>query len=452
MDEDKDAPKWRQILTDGQGDPLPWKMAAVIVGGALVIAAIIWLGSFLNEALEAGLIDPDKKFEGLRNLGLFFAALIGLPFLLWRTVIASKQSATAAEQARLAEDRSFSDLFTKAVEQLGADKTVKRQAKDRDGNDAFDENGVPVMMETTEPNIEVRLGAIYALQRISRASEKDHIPVMETLCAYICENAVEGEPEEFEEPDWDEISSEEMDEVAEGWHERQRTLESPPLPLRADVNAALRVIAERDARLRASEKVEDFRLDFRRANFQRANLSGFDFERADLRAVRLEGADLEDAKMQDAMLHCAQMQKAVLWGAQMQRASLEAVELQGADLWGAKMQRVSLVDADMYGASLWQAEMSGANLTRATLRSGSLMEVYMDQCIVSGADFTDIIDLTQSDLDRFFGCRGTKLPAGLTHPDHWHPEGLQWDEVEPAYQNWLTTRKAANLPPFDKPT
>src|SRR3982751_6161439 len=35
------------------------------------------------------------------------------------------------------------------------------------------------------PNLEVRLGAIYALERIPRDSERDHWPIMEVLCAYV---------------------------------------------------------------------------------------------------------------------------------------------------------------------------------------------------------------------------------------------------------------------------
>ena len=35
----------------------------------------------------------------------------------------------------------------------------------------------------------ITVGAIYALERIAQDSERDHIPVMETLCTYIRENA-----------------------------------------------------------------------------------------------------------------------------------------------------------------------------------------------------------------------------------------------------------------------
>ncbi len=461
MGEDKDAPKWRQILTDGQAEPLPWKMAAVIVGGALVIAAIIWLGSFLNEALEAGLTDPDNKFEGLRNLGLFFAALIGLPFLLWRTVIASKQSATAAEQAQLVEDRNFSDLFTKAVEQLGADKTVKRPAKKQDGTDAYDDNGIPVMLETTEPNIEVRLGAIYALQRISRASEKDHIPVMETLCAYIRENAIGGEPEDGPEgePDWDNTPAHQIRDVAKAWRDKLREYWSPKKVLRSDVRAALTVIAQRDQSRRDIEKAESFRLDFRRANLQRAYLNEMDFEKADFANAHLQGTLFFEAKLQGASLAVAALQGSHLGRAKMQQVNLFRANLQGSDLSHADLNMCDLSAAQMQGTRLWGTNIKAADLRHTQMHGAELRisKTYSDQpyadlsrSTASCADMTAVVEIEQKTLDRFFGCVGTKLPNGLTHPDHWAKQELRdWNDAKAAFDIWTAERKVAGLPPFE---
>jgi hypothetical protein len=60
---------------------------------------------------------------------------------------------------RCAEQGHITDRFTKAVEQLGSDKMA------------------------------VRLGAIYALERISKDSPRDHWSIMETLTAYVREHA-----------------------------------------------------------------------------------------------------------------------------------------------------------------------------------------------------------------------------------------------------------------------
>ncbi|WP_156882833.1 hypothetical protein [Rhodovulum sp. P5] len=144
---------------------------------------------------KSGKAEVDQ-FEAIRNIGLGLAALIGVPFLIWRSVVAQAQADTAQRQADLAEQGLITDRLTKAVEGLGAMKTVKRQRRDDDGillyakgGDGEPDTAQPLIEEVTEPNIEVRIGAIYALERISKDSDRDHANIMEILCAYIRENA-----------------------------------------------------------------------------------------------------------------------------------------------------------------------------------------------------------------------------------------------------------------------
>ncbi|KEQ08059.1 pentapeptide repeat-containing protein [Pseudorhizobium pelagicum] len=140
--------------------------------------------------------------EEVRNSLLAVGALIGVPFLVWRTLIAAKQT-------EINRESHYTALFTKAVEQLGAEKTVKR----RNFKQAFKLNAdtgqpvlergrpVPVVSATGDPvgeyeslevtvnNYEVRLGAIYALERIAQDSHRDSRPIYLTLCAYLQNNA-----------------------------------------------------------------------------------------------------------------------------------------------------------------------------------------------------------------------------------------------------------------------
>src|SRR5215203_1562443 len=60
---------------------------------------------------------------------------------------------------QLTQDRQITEHYTRAIEHLGSDK------------------------------LEMRLGAIYALERIARDSERDHWPIMETLTTYVREHA-----------------------------------------------------------------------------------------------------------------------------------------------------------------------------------------------------------------------------------------------------------------------
>jgi hypothetical protein len=97
--------------------------------------------------------------ENMSSIFLAFGAVFGIPLLLWREATAHRQANTAADrhrkQTEADRERRITDSFTKAVELLGNNQ------------------------------LEVRLGAIYALERIARESERDYWPIMETLTAYV---------------------------------------------------------------------------------------------------------------------------------------------------------------------------------------------------------------------------------------------------------------------------
>lgn len=96
-------------------------------------------------------------------------ALIALPITLQRLEFLNRQ--TSAEEEGLITDR-----INAAVLGLGAEKTVKTEM-----------NGQSI--ERTEPNIEVRIGAILALERIAQKNLDVHIQIMEMIIAYVNTNA-----------------------------------------------------------------------------------------------------------------------------------------------------------------------------------------------------------------------------------------------------------------------
>ncbi|MDZ7906299.1 MAG: hypothetical protein U5N55_11405 [Cypionkella sp.] len=113
-------------------------------------------------------------------------AILGAPFLIWSTVIKH-------QTLRYQKEGHITDRISKAVEQLGAEKTVKK-----------DEQTV----ESSEPNIEVRIGGILSLERIAQDSTahdngRDHVRVMEILCAYIRENAPASGAKDHDFGEWE---------------------------------------------------------------------------------------------------------------------------------------------------------------------------------------------------------------------------------------------------------
>jgi hypothetical protein len=69
---------------------------------------------------------------------------------------------STSKTLRTTQEGQITDRFTKAINQLG---------------------------ETGPAKLAIRLGGIYALERIARESERDHWPIMEILTAYVREHA-----------------------------------------------------------------------------------------------------------------------------------------------------------------------------------------------------------------------------------------------------------------------
>jgi hypothetical protein len=143
-------------------------LGAIILILTLVTCFLILLffGAFVWKVF-AGDFFTDNIGENFRNFIWGASVLFGAPFVIWRVII-------AAQQARVAEQNHFTDLYVKAVEQLGANYERKVLNEDSD-------------REVThyEPNIAVRLGGLYALERLAKDSEKDFETIINLLCAYV---------------------------------------------------------------------------------------------------------------------------------------------------------------------------------------------------------------------------------------------------------------------------
>ncbi|MEM7544739.1 MAG: pentapeptide repeat-containing protein [Pseudomonadota bacterium] len=336
---------------------------------------------------------PDSG-EDLRWRALSVAAmiatiggLVGAPLALIRVVVAERQTRAAEAQRETAEQGLITDRFTKAVEQLGAEKVVYVDGK-----------------ANTEPNLEVRLGALYALERIAEDSERDHIPIMETLCAYIRENSKAREPADFPEPEWEGLEDY-SDEAAREAHLKRRRkrfgtfffeskawlwVQHLPVP-RADIQAAMRIIGRRSSLRLAFEKRKKYRLDLRAANLQRCDLYPLKLGPALLNDARLEGAQLARVQMDGASLTGAKMQGANLYGTMMGRVDLEGSEMEGANLHMAQMEGADLRGAMIGGADFSKVEMGKANLNWARMEaarfSGAIMEgARLRRATMEGAD------------------------------------------------------------------
>ena len=232
--------------------------------------------------------------EDVRNVGIIFLAVLGAPFVIWRAIVAQGN----LDRSR---DRDYADLFTKAVEQLGA----TREAREWDEETKRD-------IYRHEPNIEVRLGAIYALERISQDSERDHIAVMETLSAYVRENAPVNSLEPCEPP-------------------------FSKATVRNDIQAALTVIGSRLSERISFEWKNEFRL-----NFSSTDLAGADFQELNFSAALFVGCRLEAANFRSA----------VLLGARFDRSLMNFADVFDAELRGTSFDYCIFSPTDPYGLTM----------------------------------------------------------------------------------------------------
>jgi hypothetical protein len=223
-------------------------------------------------------------------------------------------------QLRVTREGQITDRYTKAVDQLGSE------------------------------HLDVRVGGIYALERIARDSQYDRATIEEILTAYVRDHAPWPPPPAAP-------SLQAITQWLVAFAQRQRSAlqrrtakaaagqeqqgqpdkkgaepQGPP----ADVQAAMTVLGRRGLP------------------------PGGPFGPLDLTRVDLQRTQLGEANLQHAMFAGANLQGAALDGANLQHARFGGANLQGADLQGA-----TLIGADLQGARLGGANLQDARASKA---------------------------------------------------------------------------------------
>ena len=176
----------------------------------------------------------------------------------------------------------------------------------------------------------IRIGAIYALERIALESMKRyHLPIMDVLCAYVRKQSSTDEKEsERVKQDIQEILT-----VLGRQSEEQRKIEGnrPRIDLRK-------------AHLQA---VYLFRLNLDSTFLSRANLKNAALTYCSLKGTYLQMSNLEDADLENADLENADLENADLENANLENANLENANLENANLENANLKNVRGLTQDM---------------------------------------------------------------------------------------------------------
>ncbi|MEO0343265.1 MAG: pentapeptide repeat-containing protein [Pseudomonadota bacterium] len=392
-------------------------------------------------------------------------ALVTLPITLRRTELTREANETADEGL-------LTDRINKAVESLGVTKETRTQLEDDqkkalyekpDGTLTTDKAGSdgaykPVMIQKTEPNIEVRIGALLSLERIAQQRLDWHVHIMEIICAYIRENAPASDAEDLPQEVVDDPSLFRND--SKVWTDWKAALPAT----RGDIAIGLQIIGRRssDQRLKEAEAgngdgvypfdylpqpitlgenkdsvankirkyyslfegYKGYRPDLSRTNLQCARLIDFNFNGVLLNEAVLQGAWLDRTKMNGADFLYAKLDGARLVGAYFRKAQVRHASLQGALFIGTDLRYASIAFSNLQFAILDDPKIYRFSHVNSCSLRGARLRSFSGETMMNFSDY----------FDEFFGAKGM-MKGNPNRPAHWEQEDS--DDFYAAYQAWL---------------
>jgi uncharacterized protein YjbI with pentapeptide repeats len=296
-----------------------------------------------------------------------------------------------ARTVETTQESQITDRYTKAVEQLGSGKQ------------------------------DVRLGGIYALQRLAGDSPRDKDTIRNVLAAFV-------RTRDFCPP----RAGQKTPPAQCTSHDRRTLAKIPLRRLDEDVFAALTIAPRLAPRDPANSWITVPAL-FSGAFFPRVNLIGADLSDADLRSMSVVGTDLSYAKMSGADLSSSDLSYASLRNSDLSGAALNGATLIGANLYsvdlsGATLDGVELGSANLSGSNLHSAVLSGAFLTGADLTASNLNSAALEAANLYRADLRGA-DLRGADLRGAYLSNANLRVADLRGADLSDVQGMTEREI-----------------------
>ena len=255
------------------------------------------------------LSDGESPSTTIRNIGLIIVAATAFPIAVWRGIVADKQATAAHSQAEVA---------------LRQDVTAQQGLRNERYQKGAEMLGSPVLS--------VRLGGIYALQRLAEEYTKEYYAqIMSMFTAFV------------------------RHPVADEAHVEEVMAKVGRPHIREDVQVVVQAISKQ--------------------NKEEINLKSDAISHLDLTNADLMYGDLRKAMIAFAYLRRANLYHATLTGADMRSVSLPYADLQKASLEGANLSRAMLYKTKLSDAILSDAILSGAYLSEVI----GLTQTQLDQ-------------------------------------------------------------------------
>ena len=346
----------------------------------------LWLAGAVGVVLIGGILsgwfwdklggDTESFSTTLRNVALVIGGVAAILLAVWRSRISERQAATARQSL-------MNERYQRGAEMLGSEV------------------------------LSVRLGGIYALQRLAEEHPNQyHIQIMRLFCAFV-----------------------RLPTKDQSLEVGQAAIEPALLGIRQDVEAIMEAIGSR-ARSRIDiERKEDFRLDLRGANLHEAQLLDADLSNAMFHHSNLSSVNFASTNLTDSFLSYADLSRAQFHDVNFTRTRLSFTNLSGAMLQDADLPRTDFSNANLVGTNFLEANLSGANfqdakaanaqlelanLSGARFLRADLSGARLMRADLSSAEFWDA-DLNQANIadanlsGAEFSVGGQQAGKGLTH-------------------------------------
>jgi uncharacterized protein YjbI with pentapeptide repeats len=398
----------------------------LLFGGGVVL--FVFAGGWILDWYINPRTSGQKK-DLVQALGLITAGVAGAVgiYFTWRGQRLTRQAQAenqkttqrqlqnSQEELHLTREGQITERYTRAIDQLGNE------------------------------SIDVRLGGIYALERIARESREDYRSIMEVLTAYVRQHAPwteeerramekaavdrkseEEKSEEASAREYRGLLAKELQETSEFWESFVEDLAfgdlsltfgenpGPPPSPDPDIQAIMTVLRQRTFTFHSGVGGP---LDLQATNLAGTNLSGADLTWTNFRSANLWGAiltntnltraNLWEAYLWEAWLGGANLTSARLTGAELSGARLHKANLSGTFLRGAHLYKADLKEADLRGADLRGADLRRADLRGADLRRANLEGADLEGADLNGAALSEVRNLTQAQLKQTKGRRYT---------------------------------------------
>ena len=287
--------------------------------------AVPLAGIGLSAGLWGWLNGNESAGTTIRNVGLIIAALTALPVAIWRGIVADKQAAAARQQAEIAQVQVSTSQQQASAAHRQVDTTFQGLRNERY------QKGAEML---GNERLSVRLGGIYALQRLAEEHpEEYHIQIMRLFSAFV------RNPTKDEE------------------HLLQVSMKTGTATIREDVQAVMEAFGKRNQKALEIESKEKVLI-----NLEGAYLHNWKYVITG-DEINLFGVHLPDANLSYATLWSVQLSNAILSNAILFKTMFWDSKLCSANMHGADMSEAIFGCSDTF---LYDADLSGANLSKAT--------------------------------------------------------------------------------------